>query len=194
MCILISKRDKKALSKTLSYILRHHPEDFNLKMEIDGTVMIDKLVKALREDKRFEDIKINDIEELVKKDPKSRFSLIKKNEAIKLIRANYGHSIAWVNIDYNSVIPPKHLYHGTNEKNSKKILEDGIKKMNRNYVHLSKTKKQAVKVGKRRTSQPVILKVNAQQMYEDGHKFFKTDSDILLTKYVDKNYIDLVKK
>ena len=64
--------------------------------------------------------------------------------------------------------------------------------MGRNYVHLSKTISQARKVGKRRSDQPVILEIDALKMHQDGHSFFKTNSDIILTEYVDTKYIEVL--
>ena len=62
---MIEDKYKTSLSKTLSYILRHHPEDFNLEMEIDGTISVNNLIKALQEDDRFANIKFEDIKELI---------------------------------------------------------------------------------------------------------------------------------
>ena len=189
---MLAEEYEKSLSKTLSYILRHHPEDFDLKMEIDGTVKIDEILNALQKDNRFNKLEYKDLKRLVKKDPKNRFTILKTDSETKLIKANYGHSIDDIDLEYENIRPPEYLYHGTTKKYYKKILKQGLKKMNRKYVHLSKSKKQAYKVGKRRTQNPLILKIEALEMYNDGYNFFKTNSDIILTEFVDKQYISLV--
>lgn len=189
---MILSEHKKSLSKTLSYILRHHPEDFDLEMEIDGTIKVETLIEALKEDDRFKNINYEDLENLIENDSKNRFTIIKNKNDEKKIKANYGHSIDWINIDYETIIPPEFLFHGTTQGNYKKILNQGIKKMDRNYVHLSKTIKQAVKVGQRRTKSPIILQISAKKMYDDGYNFFKTNSDIILTNHVHKRYINLL--
>lgn len=186
---MLENKYKTSLSKTLSYILRHHPEDFALNMEIDGTIKIEYLLKALREDNRFENISFEDLKKLTDNDNKNRFTIIEKNKD-KRIKANYGHSIEWINLDYEKIEPPRFLYHGTTEKYYNKILEEGIKKMGRKYVHLSKSQKQADQVGKRRARNPIILKIFAKNMYKAGYTFFKTNSDIILTEYVDSKYIE----
>ncbi len=189
---MIKDKYKTSLSKTLSYILRHHPEDFDLEMEIDGTISVNNLIKALQEDDRFENIKFEDIEKLADNDEKNRFTIIDIENEEKRIKANYGHSIEQININYEKIIPSHYLYHGTTYEYYKKIKKDGIKKMGRNYVHLSKTINQARKVGKRRSDQPVILEIDALKMHQDGHSFFKTNSDIILTEYVDTKYIEVL--
>jgi putative RNA 2'-phosphotransferase len=40
--------NKTKVSKTVSYILRHHPEDFDLKLAADASVEINELLEALR--------------------------------------------------------------------------------------------------------------------------------------------------
>ncbi|MCF8001868.1 MAG: RNA 2'-phosphotransferase, partial [Halanaerobiales bacterium] len=163
-----------------------------LKMEIDGSVKINELMNALRKDDRFNKLKYEDIKRLVKRDQKNRFTILKTDSETKLIKANYGHSIDDIDLEYENIRPTEYLYHGTIKKYYKNILKQGLKKMNRKYVHLSKNKKQAYKVGKRRTQNPLILKIEALKMYNDGHNFFKTNSDIILTEFVDKQYISLV--
>lgn len=118
-------------SKLLSYLLRHHPEYANLHMEINGFVPVRELV----ENSKFtEDM----LKEIVATDSKQRYSF---NEDGTKIRANQGHSIPWVEVDLKKIElgEIKTLYHGTGRKSLESILEQGLKKMERNHVHLSKT-------------------------------------------------------
>ena len=124
--------NKTKLSKTVSYILRHHPEDFDLKINPDASVETDQLLQALKG--KFKDLTKADLIQLVKNDPKGRFSFLDNR---KRIRANYGHSIEGVSPDYQAVKPPEILYHGTTPEVKDKILTVGLKPMGRNYVHLS---------------------------------------------------------
>lgn len=180
--------NKTKLSKTVSYILRHHPEDFNLKPAADASVKTGELLAALKN--KFKDLTKADLIELVKNDPKGRFSFLDDKERI---RANYGHSIEGVNPDYQAVKPPQILYHGTTPGAKDKILTYGLKPMGRNYVHLSVGVKEAKKVACRRTEQPVIFKVEALKACQDGQSFYKTAEDIYLTDKVSADYLSLLK-
>lgn len=71
-------------------------------------------------------------------------------------------------------------------------MAEGLKPMNRLYVHLSKDEETAVKVGKRH-GHPVVLKVNAKEMYDAGKKFYLSQNGVWLTKHVDKKYIEVMK-
>ncbi|MGM0500409.1 MAG: RNA 2'-phosphotransferase [Bacillota bacterium] len=180
--------NKTKLSKTVSYILRHQPEDFGLKLNPDASVETEKLLQALKE--KFNDITKNDLIQLVKNDPKGRFSFLEKR---KRIRANYGHSIDGVNPDYEAVKPPEILYHGTRPEVKEEIITAGLKPMGRNYVHLSVGLKEAKKVALRRTNQPLIFEVKALKAYQEGQDFYKTAEDIYLTDQLSADYLFLLK-
>lgn len=60
--------------------------------------------------------------------------------------------------------------------------------MSRLYVHLSKNKETATKVGKRH-GKPIVLKVKSEEMWNDGIKFFLSQNGVWLTKHVDVKYI-----
>jgi len=181
--------NKIKLSKTVSYILRHHPEDFDLKLNPDASVETDQLLQALKG--KFKDLTKADLIQLVKNDPKGRFSFL---EDRKRIRANYGHSIEGVNPDYQAVKPAEFLYHGTTPEVKDKILTAGLKPMGRNYVHLSVGVKEAEKVARRRTNQPLILKIEALRAFRGGQNFYKTAENIYLTDQLSADYLSLLKK
>ena len=176
--------NKTKISKTISYILRHNPESFGLKLAADASVETDKLLDSLKD--KFKGISRENLRELVKNDPKGRFSFLNEGDRI---RANYGHSIDGVNPDYESVKPPKFLFHGTTPKVKAKILSEGIKPMGRNFVHLSVNIEEAEKVARRRTNKPVKLKLMALKAYKDGQNFYKTAEDIYLTDEIAGEYL-----
>ena len=140
-------------SKYLSMLLRHRPEEAGLHMDKHGWVSVEELEEKAS-------ISRSDLETIVETDSKGRYSF---NEDKKMIRANQGHSIKWVEIEFDEVTKSDievlggYLYHGTGSKNKKGILEKGINKGSRNYVHLSKDVKTAETVG-RRHGEPLIFK------------------------------------
>ena len=60
--------------------------------------------------------------------------------------------------------------------------------MSRLYVHLSSDMETAMKVGKRH-GEPVVLKINSEEMCNDGIKFYLSENGVWLTKSVDMKYI-----
>ncbi len=171
------------LSKFLSFILRHHPEKFELKLDKKGFVAIDKLVNVIRQ--KFPNVTKETILQLVNSQEKKRFEIVNDK-----IRAIYGHSIK-VDLGLPETEPPEFLYHGTSRKVVKQILTTGLKPMSRQYVHLSSTNEDAYKVGLRHDKNPVILKIRAKDAYKEGIKFYKTLDNIFLTKEIPPKFIEI---
>ncbi len=184
--------NKENLSRTVSYILRHNPEDFGLQLAADGSVELEPLIKSLH--RKFPRLRREDIIELVEEDPKGRFSLLAGETRIK---ANYGHSIEEIDPDYEAVKPPQFLFHGSRPEVEDEILQQGLKPMNRNYVHLTETLEEARTVAERRTDNPVIFKIKAQKARDEGVNFYRAGTaesgraevEIYLTDRVDPEYL-----
>lgn len=117
------KNKKVKISKFMSYILRHNPEKFGLKLDEQGFVEVDKFVSSVRE--KIPSLTKETIIEIIDSSPKRRFEIIGDK-----IRATYGHSIA-VNLNLPEVEPPEVLYHGTPRNSLPGILKEGLKPMGR---------------------------------------------------------------
>lgn len=178
----MEKSDK--LSVFISLVLRHKPEAAGICLDEHGWADVDELLKGINDTGRTIDMDI--LEEIVRTDNKQRYSF---NEDKTLIRANQGHSIP-VDVELEEKKPPQYLFHGTAERFLDAIMTEGLKPMSRLYVHLSKDKETAVKVGKRH-GKPVVLKIRAEEMYNDGSKFYLSANGVWLTKAVDRKYIDV---
>ena len=68
------------------------------------------------------------------------------------------------------------------------IRKDGLSRMQRHHVHLSKDTETATKVGSRR-GKPIILEVLSSKMHADGYQFFIYDNGVWLTDHVPPQYI-----
>ncbi len=65
---------------------------------------------------------------------------------------------------------------------------NGLKKMNRNDVHLHVDIETSTAVGQRR-GKPVLLRVRALDMHNAGHEFYVTPNDVWLTDHVPTEFI-----
>ena len=176
-----NKNDK--LSVFISLILRHKPQVINIVLDEQGYANVDELIKGVNDSGRNLTQEI--LENIVKTDDKGRYSF---NANKTKIRANQGHSVN-VDVGLKEVIPPKVLYHGTAERNLDSILMNGIKKMNRLYVHLTDNLETAKKVGKRH-GKPIVLAINTKKMIKDGYRFYLSDNGVWLTDFIPKGYIE----
>ena len=170
----------------LSLILRHKPETIGISLDEHGWANVDELIEGIAKTREFN---MDILEEIVRTDEKERYSF---NEDKTLIRANQGHSIP-VDVELEKVEPPEELWHGTGEKYVSSIDEIGLIRKSRLYVHLSKDKETAVKVGSRH-GKPVIYTVKAREMYQDGYEFFLSKNGVWLTKEVPVKYLEKIVK
>lgn len=171
------------LSRYLSYLLRHHPEDLNLSMDEEGWVEVEELISKINSETKYK-IDMNLLEKIVKEDDKGRY-VFTGNKTY--IRACQGHSKKDLKIKFAELIPPEILYHGTSKENFKLINETGIKSMTRQYVHLSDNINTARKVGARH-GEIIVIVIDTKKMSEDGIKFYKSENGVWLTDYVDTKY------
>lgn len=180
----MTEQEKKKISKFLSLVLRHAPEKIKLNLDGNGWANVDELLTKSKLKFSLENLK-----EVVRTNDKKRFSF---NEDFTFIRANQGHSID-VNLNLKEVKPPEFLYHGTVSKFIDSIRKEGLKKMNRNHVHLSHDIETAMKVGARR-GKPIILSIRSGDMNRNGVSFYQSENGVWLTENVSKDYIEFKSK
>lgn len=176
-----AKREKH-ISKLMSLILRHKAEEFDIPVDSEGWCSLSKVLGAMAKSKVSRD----EVKEVVANNSKQRFSF---KDNFHYIRANQGHSLAGVNIKFETRTPPEYLYHGTALSKKDLIWEGGIKAMNRNLVHLSDSVVVAIQVGSRH-GKPFLFKVNAKLMGLDGLTFYISENDVWLTDYIDPKYLE----
>ncbi len=174
------------LSKYLSYILRHHPEEADLSLDDYGFTDLDDLLNALKKTKHSWAGK-EEIERLIESSDKTRFEI--KNGQI---RALYGHSVDVTVEEEADTAPPEHLYHGTSPTAAESIMKEGIESKNRQFVHLSTGVEEARRVGKRHHPNPVILKIEAKRAWEEEIDFYRR-GDLFLVEYMPPDYIEVLK-
>jgi putative RNA 2'-phosphotransferase len=176
-------KDLKHISKFLSLILRHKPQEIGLSLDENGWAQVEELIeKSKQKNVKFDKVIL---QEVVRTNDKKRFAF---NEDGTKIRANQGHTIE-VDVELSEQEPPSELFHGTVDKFLGSIRQTGLQKMQRLHVHLSKDLETAIKVGGRR-GKPVILTVNAKQMFNEGFKFYLSANNVWLCDNVPAKYIN----
>lgn len=170
------------VSKFLSRYLRHEPEALGLTLAPGGWVFVADLLAEAAE--IGFPISRDELDRVVAENDKQRFSL---DETGQKIRANQGHSTE-VDLQLKEVAPPERLFHGTVSRFLDSIFAEGLKKMNRHDVHLSKDIQTAANVGGRR-GKPVILAIDSARMAADGYKFRLSANGVWLTDHVPPEYI-----
>ncbi len=171
-------------SKFLSYVLRHEPQAIGLTLDREGWASIADLIKGATRSGRALDESL--IRAVVDTNDKKRFAI--SGDGLH-IRAVQGHSTKSVSISFKEKMPPEFLYHGTATRFLESILKQGLKPGTRQYVHLTEDMQTAAAVGGR-YGRPVVLKIDAPRMRQQGHKFYQADNQVWLTENVPAIYIE----
>ena len=173
------------LSKTLSYLLRHKPEQFGLQLDAQGWCEVEALLAAFAA--QGTPLTRATLQEVVEKNDKQRFAF---SDDGARIRASQGHSLA-VELDYTPQLPPEQLFHGTADRFLPAILQEGLQKRQRHHVHLSADADTATRVGQRH-GKPVVLVVEAGAMQAAGYVFFRSANGVWLTEEVPPRFLRLM--
>ena len=171
-------------SKFLSYVLRHNPGALGLDLAPGGWADVDTLLDRARADGRSIDRSL--LKRVIAQGEKERFAL--SDDETK-IRANYGHSIE-VDLDLTPTVPPAQLYHGTARQTLPAIRKEGLRPQSRQFVHLSSTREEATRVG-RRHGTPVVLHVDAQELHRAAHTLYRSTDAVWLTERVPPPFLDI---
>jgi len=175
------------LSKICSQALRHSPESFDLKLDENGWVKVDKFLNAINKHCKKNNIILSDLHSLVNNPTSKKRHEIKNDK----IRAIYGHSF-YKKIKYKAAKnTPEYLFHGTSQVNWKSIKEEGLRSMSRSYVHLTSDLRTAIDTAKRKDSSFVILKINTFSALKEGVVFYLGEGNIWLCDDLSPKFIHL---
>ena len=190
------------LSRSLSWLLRHHVVDKGLMITTDGYVLLDDIFKM----NEFKNYTFDDINHVVENNDKKRFDLKSiecpnnKNNKIWYIRANQGHShqVA-TKIKQDELLtkltePLDLIVHGTTFEAYKVIKNTGLKKMDRSHIHFAITddivKGNSGQSGIRGNCQ-ILIYVDMKKAMDDGINFYISKNKVVLSEGKDDQGIDI---
>ena len=176
----MNKSERTARSKRLAFLLRHSPESAGLSLDREGWAPVGAVLAAL-------ELSRADLEELVRLDAKGRYQFEGQR-----VRAVQGHSTAQVDREFEEREPPERLFHGTTSAVLDAILAEGLRPMDRHWVHLSPDEKTARAVGSRhvkRGAKLVVLAIDAAAMRRDGERFYLAENGVWLVASVLPRYL-----
>ena len=163
----------KETSKLISFWLRHNPADGELELDAFGRVDLDVLLNALKV--RGVDLQKRALIELNSSFDKRRWAI---DEGNNTIRATHGHSIAMQQV-LEPAMPPEMLYHCTAVGNIESIFEDDLRRMGREYVHLSAKPADALIVCAKHRK-PVLIEICTAALVAISYVFYSFENDIWL--------------
>jgi putative RNA 2'-phosphotransferase len=175
------------LSRLVSHALRHEPWLYELELDDEGWVSIEALLVAIHEQgPQWSQVDRDELTEMIASSAKRRHEIDGER-----IRALYGHSVPGrvVKIEAD---PPAQLFHGTSPRAWAAIQHTGLRPMDRQYVHLSTDIATAEQVGRRKSTTPVILAVEAGRAQAAGNRFWRGNELVWLADYVPSSFIAVI--
>ena len=174
---LMNDSEIEKLGRTIAGVLRHGR--FDPKMDDQGFVGMRELIFLIKENvNRMHWLRPHHIIALVETDPKGRYQT-----SGDMVRATYGHSIP-LDLELPSDDVPSKLFFPTTTDELNIILEMGLMPSDRSMVHLSLTYDDAMRAGKVRVEDPVILEVDAHASLDAGYHIGKAGRTVFLAKQI----------
>ena len=161
-------------------MLRHRPDEFGLNMNDFGFIPLDEVVEAVQQ--RYDEVTIEDIEGLVGESQQKRFEI-----ADDAIRALYGHSF-FVEMDGEPMEAPEFLYMGSTAAAARKMQKEGMRPVDRFYLHLSLTREVA-ESRSRQVGTPCVVQVKAQEAWKQGEIEFFSRGEVVLSREIPSDYV-----
>ena len=171
------------LSKFLSLILRHRPEQVGLTLDFQGRVAVDTLVQALIAH-GWADLTASEIEEVTRRDAR-RFEL-----QDGLIRARYGHSLS-LQQPGQTVRPPEWLYYAVAAEDMDAVKAVGLRPGQRQQVHLCETPREALRLLERHGIPGEVVTIFARLAHDHGLVFYRATERLYLVSHVPSDFLYL---
>lgn len=173
---MAQQKSPKKLSKFISYILGHRPDEFGLVPDPDGFVKIKELLKAICEEDGWKYVRKSHIHEILITLPKPPIE-IKDN----VIRAKNREKLPkQIPVHH----PPKILHTCVRRKAYPFLITKGISPRGHEHVILSSGKEMAERMGKRIDQLPVLLTVSTRKAQDKGVEFYRTGGSLFLAGFI----------
>jgi len=170
------------ITRSLAYMLRHQPEQFDLELDEYGFAELEDVVQALNE-RLGESVEDDDVRDAVTAGDRVRYEI-----ANGRIRALYGHSIEVKPGEPSK--PPALLYVGVSRADAERAQRYGLRAGRRRFLHLALTPEDALETGRRSARDYVVITVNALEAWEDGINFYDRKS-LFLSDPIPTHFLEL---
>jgi putative RNA 2'-phosphotransferase len=170
------------ITRSLAYMLRHQPEQFDLELDEFGWADLREVVRALNE-RLGEPTSAEDVQEAVSSGDRQRYEIERG-----MIRALYGHSIDVQ--PGEPAQPPELLYVGVSRQDAERAERFGLRPGRRRFLHLALTSEDALETAARSSEDAVLVKVHAMDAWEEGINFYDRKA-LFLSDPIPTHYLEI---
>ncbi len=177
-----SKMTHQTLARTLTYVAYHSPAEFGLFWNPDGTMPWKELYWALQEDDSLRFVRESHIRELTCLGFELPFGL-DDNGVLRLCEGFPPREYP--------LAPdvPERLYWGCRRKYFPFVFRNGLVSTGRLFTVLCGTRELAMRIGRRRDPEPVMIEVLARKALAAGTAFRQDGDELYLVESVDHQYL-----
>lgn len=169
------------VGRLVAYALMRRPDEFGLAPLADGSVPLKELLKALHEEEGYRHIRRSHLEEASRVDPKAGFEVVENRVRVKGLERPLTHPLA---------DPPKLLYLGLRRRAWPVALKNGLSPAgNDPWVILAANEDMALRLGRRRDPEPILITVQALNAAEMGYVFRRVGEILYLADYLPKEVL-----
>lgn len=180
MSIQKIKKQRTSVARFLTYVLGRRPDEFGLFTDEDGWVPLKELIQALSEEEDWKFIRESTIKDLAREPELDIFEY-----KDKMIRVSPGESELSYGV-IEAAPAPKLLYYAARRKGYPAILENGLTPLGgRPFLPLALSREMALRIGKRRDPQPILLTVHAEKAEKKGVVFYRPQELVYLVDKLD---------
>lgn len=174
-------RKVEGLIRIMAYVLGHRPDEFGLIPDEEGFVGIKEFIQALHEEAEWRYVRESHLREALVHSQPGLFQLKEKR-----IRARERH---WrYNLQPYPFDPEKILFSPVRRRAHHHVFERGLSSADNRWVVLYPERQTALRIGKRKDPQPVILEILALKAHRNGIPLFRFGS-LYLAKQIAPQYI-----
>jgi putative RNA 2'-phosphotransferase len=176
-------RQLEDLAKILTYVLCHRPDEFGLVLDPEGFVSVKQLLQALAAEGGFSQARRHHLEQLAGLLQPPRFEL-----AGDKIR---GLVPSPADLRRPGESPPTLLYLAIPPKAHERVFEYGLKAPPGHELLLAYTRELALKLGRRRSPDPILVTVQAQAAARVGVAFVGYGENLCLAQEIPRPFLQL---
>ena len=167
-------RPLEDLAKVLTYLLCHRPDEFGLALDPEGFVPVKQLLQALAGEKGLAHVRRHDLEQLAGLMSPPHFEMT--GDKIR------GLIPGPADLRRPGDDPPALLYLAITAKAHERVFEAGLKAPTERELVLAHTKELALKLGRRRSPDPVLVTVQAQAAVRAGVQVINYGENLSLAR------------
>ncbi len=172
----------ESITRSLAYMLRHQPEEFDLELDDEGYGEMKDVLHALTE-RTGEEIEEDDVLEAIDSGGRKRYEVVDGR-----IRALYGHSFSTDPGEPSE--PPEFLYVGVGSRDADRATDRGLRGGRRAFLHLALDFDEAQEMGRRIAPDYAVVTVRALDAWEDDVLFYDRHS-LFLSEEIPTDYLEV---